>query len=94
MSKEKKPKAYAVKVTVKPKSEGIAKYRSSLFKGIVVANNPTEAKELATKIVLDSFDDYDGSSITKPLITMNNITVKSCELFSDFFISTKKEGNG
>lgn len=93
MSK-KQTKAYAVVVKVKPHSEGGVKYSVRSFKGVAFAFNPSLAKEQTIEIVLKSFEDYDGSSITKPLITREMITVTKCELFGDFIAGNKQNEHG
>lgn len=77
-------KPYAIRVMVKPASRQGVKYSSKSYKGIALATNPTQAKELAVAIVLRSFADNDGSIITKPIITRSDITVKECNLYGDF----------
>jgi len=80
---------YAIRVIVQPKPDGITKYGAKSFKGVALAKNPAQAKELAINIVLDAFADHDGSSIVKPIITRDELTVKECKLYGDFI--TKPE---
>jgi len=82
-------KAYALHISVKPTSTNFSKYSTMPFKGIAIAKNPTEAKELGISIVLNSFDGYDGSSISRPLITRDHITVKECKVYADFITQSK-----
>lgn len=82
-----KIKAYALSISVKPTStlfDKNSKYKAISFKGIALARNPKEAEELSVNIVLNSFKGYDGSSISKPLVARENITVKECRLYGDF----------
>lgn len=87
MSKQLKP--YALAVSVKPKPFVSVKYTSRTYYGIVLASSPRIAKELATNSMLDNFKDLDGSSMKKPLVDRDCITIKQCKLFGDFFIHTK-----
>ena len=80
----KKLKPYALSISVKPKSTATNKYSTSTFKGIALAENPNQAKELALDIVLDGFSHNDGSSPTQPIITRDNLTVKECKLYGHF----------
>lgn len=82
-------KAYALHIQAKPTSTKFSKYSAVPFKGIAIAKNPTEAKELGIQIVLNSFDGYDGSSISRPLITREHLTVKECKVYADFITSSK-----
>ena len=82
-------KAYALHITVKPTSTRVSKYTAIPVKGIAIAKNPNEAKELGINIVLNSFSEYDGSSINRPLITRENLTVKECKVYADFITSSK-----
>lgn len=57
-----KLKPYAVTLSVKPKQQGIYKYSSRSYRGIVMAKNTNDAKEQAIQVLLISFKDNDGSS--------------------------------
>lgn len=84
-----KLKAYALHITVKPTGTRTHKFSPVPFKGIAIARNPNEAKELAINIVLNSFKEYDGSAVNRPLITRENFTVKECKPYADFFIKSE-----
>jgi len=89
MSKKHLINPYALRIIVKPKPDGITTYGAKSFKGVALAKNPAQAKELAIEIVLKAFADHDGSSIVKPIITRDDLTVKECKLYGDFI--TKPE---
>lgn len=74
---EKKRKPYAVTLTVKPKPQGISKYSSKTYRGMAMALNPKEAKELSIAIVLEN--------VKVPIITREEIFIKDCKLHADFF---------
>ncbi len=80
-------KSYAIKLTVKPVSNGRIKYIAKTYKGIVIANNPGAAKDGAIALVLKSFQKNDGSEL-KPKIQRENITIKECKLYNDFIFNT------
>lgn len=82
-------KSYAVAVSVKPKPFGSVKYTGRPYRGIVLAQSPKNAKELAIASILENFKDLDGSSIKKPLVDHDCIAVKECKLYNDFFINSK-----
>lgn len=77
-------KTYAMIITVRPKKTGPAKYRALTFKGIALVKNQTEAKELVISRFLKQYESFDGSSITRPKIAREDITVKECVLYNDF----------
>jgi hypothetical protein len=85
----KQQKNYAVAVKVKPTLKYGVKYQSKSFKGIAFAANPTLAKESVIEMILESYKDYDGSSVTRPLITRENITITKCEPYNDFIAKTE-----
>lgn len=80
---EKSLKPYAIKITVKPANRPGVKYGAKSYKGIALATNKSQAENLAIDIVLGAFADHDGS-ITKPIITRSELTVKECNLYGDF----------
>lgn len=83
-------KAYALRILVKPTStlfDNHSTYKAVTIKGISIAKNPTEAKERGIRIVLNSFTGYDGSSISRPLVARENLTVKECKVYGDFITS-------
>lgn len=77
-------KTYAMTISVKPQKTGPAKYRALTFKGIALAKNSTEAKDLVIGRFVKQYESYDGSSITHPKIGKEDITVKECVLYNDF----------
>lgn len=79
---------YMVTVFVKPKDNGNTKYGGKSYKGISIAHNPDQAKELATLAILRTFKDYDGSTADAPLINRDVIKVKSCILADAFVVKT------
>jgi hypothetical protein len=83
-------KAYALSISVKPTSTRGSKYNAVSFKGIAIAKNPNVAKELGINMVLDSYIHFDGSSINRPLITRENLTVKECKPYADFITQSKQ----
>ena len=78
------PKPYALSISVKPKSTATNKYSTITIKGIAIAQNPKQAKDMGLNMVLNSFSHYDGSSPLRPVITIDNLTVKECKLYGDF----------
>ena len=91
MSKKIKLKSYAVAIRINPKPNGSTRYVARTFRGIALAIGAKEAKELAIKIVLESFSDYGGSSITisSPIVNREDLTVKECKLYGDFIASVE-----
>ena len=77
--KNKRLKAYAITLIVKPKQIGMDRYSSKTFKGISLAHNPNDAKEASIQQVFDSFDHE-----MPPVITREVITIKECKLYNDF----------
>lgn len=74
-------KCYAVSVTAKPKPNASGRYKSKSFKGIVFADSPSIAKEKAVEIILNS--------IKEPVLSREEITINSCNLFNDFLFHPK-----
>lgn len=82
---DKNLKPYAVRVLVKPKAQEGVRYGAKSYKGIALAINKSQAEELAVDVVLRSFANHDGS-VTRPIITRQDITVKECNLYGDFSV--------
>jgi len=83
-----KLKYYAVTVTVKPAPVGSSKYQSIMFRGLALAKNPNEAKELVSEMLLRSFDPNKQPKITKEVIK-----IKDCKLHNDFCIKAGEHGS-
>ena len=73
-------KMYALTICVKPKPNGICRYSSITFNGISVSDTPSGAKEQSIIQIIESY-----AHLKSPLITREEITVKSCKLYMDFF---------
>ena len=75
----KRLKAYAITLIVKPKQIGIERYSSKTFKGISIAHNPDEAKEASIQQIMEAFDPE-----MPPVIIREVITIKECKIYNDF----------
>ena len=86
MNKKIKLKAYAVAIRINPKPNGSTRYVARTFRGIALAIGPKQAKEQAIKVVLKSFSNDGGSSVTisSPIVNREDLTVKECKLYGDF----------
>jgi len=82
--KDKKLKAYAITLIVKPKQVGVIRYSSKTFKGIAFAHNPNDAKEQSILHIIDCFD-----PTGTPLITREVISIKACQVQNDFICKSE-----
>jgi len=76
---DKKLKAYAITLIVKPKQIGVNRYSGKMFKGIAFAHNPTDAKEQSIQQIIESFNPE-----KEPFINREVITIKECNIHNDF----------
>lgn len=81
--KTKKIKPYAITVSIKPKPDGISRYRSVTYKGMVLATSPSEAKEKTIDFFL--------SQIKVKILTRDDFTIKKCEVHNDFLVNSIPE---
>jgi len=81
---DKKLKAYAITLIVKPKQIGVNRYSSKSFSGISFAYNPKDAKEQTIQQIIESFDPK-----TIPFIDREVVTIKKCQLYNDFLNKSK-----
>lgn len=71
---------YAIRAFVKPE-EG---FNGRSFKGIVIAQTPSKAKERVENMLVKSLE------VSNAKVTKKGITIKECKLYNDFFIMPQK----
>lgn len=74
--------AYAVRIYIKSRKSGVHVRSGRHFKGVVIEKTKRDAENVAKLRFEAIFSD------PKHMVEPQDITIKSCELFNDFFINT------
>lgn len=78
----KKENAYALHIYIKSRKAGVRVRSGRHFKGVVIEKSKRDAEKVAKLRFEAIFSD------PKYMVEPQDITIKSCELFNDFFINT------